>query len=234
MTAPSILTELRELGLESYRKVIRKHGAPESCLGVKISELKKIQNRVGTDHALALSLYGTGIYDAMYLAGLLADDTLMTGKDLQRWVEAASRPLIGSTVAWVTAGSPHGWETALTWLESDQEFVAAAGWAAPGSRVSVRPDAELDLKALKRLLHRVQKEIHQAPNLVRQQMNGFVIAVGCFVAPLTAEAIQVGTQIGPVTVDVGDTDCRVPFAPDAIRKVEARGSIGRKRKSAKC
>ncbi len=234
MTAHSIIAELRKLGLESYRKVILKHGAPDSCLGVKIEELKKIQKRVGTDHVLALSLYDTGIYDAMYLAGLIAVDALMTPKDLQRWVEGASRPLIGSTVAWVTAGSPQGWETAVNWLESDREPVAAAGWAALGSLVSVRADAELDLKGLKRLLLRVQKEIHQAPNLVRQQMNGFVIAVGCYVAPLTAEALKIGTKIGPVTVDVGDTECRVPFAPEAIRKVEARGSIGRKRKTAKC
>lgn len=234
MTSQSIIAELRKLGLESYRKVIRKHGAPDSCLGVKIEELKKIQKRVGTDHALALALYDTGIYDAMYLAGLIAADTLMTPEDLQRWVEKASRPLIGSTVAWVTAGSPAGWETAVKWVESEQELVAAAGWAALGSWVSVRPDTELELKALKRLLQRVQKEIHQSPNWVRQQMNGFVIAVGCYVTPLTEEAVQIGTKIGPVTVEVGDTECRVPFAPDAIRKVEARGSIGRKRKSAKC
>ena len=58
--------------------------------------------------------------------------------------------------------------------------------------------------------------------------------MGSFVAPLTGLAIQTGEAIGPVTVDMGDTACKVPFAPDYIRKVEQRGAIGKKRKSAKC
>ena len=51
---------------------------------------------------------------------------------------------------------------------------------------------------------------------------------------LTPFATQTGENIGPVTVDKGNTACKVPFAPDYIRKVEKRGAIGKKRKSAKC
>ena len=65
-------------------------------------------------------------------------------------------------------------------------------------------------------------------------MNGFVIAVGTYVQPLTDTALQTGEKIGPVTVDVGNTACQVPFAPDYIRKAEKRGFIGKKRKTAKC
>ena len=153
---------------------------------MKIEELKKIQKRLKTDHALALALYDTGVYDAMYLAGLVADDARMTRADLQRWAEAACEPLAGSTVAWVAAGSPHGWETARAWIDSPQELVAAAGWATLISLVSTKDDGQLDLAALKQLLGRVQKTIHQTPDAVRSKMNGFVIAVGSFVAPLTA------------------------------------------------
>lgn len=46
-----------------------------------------------------------------YLAGLIADDARMKPKDLQRWAENAyGGALPGATVAWVAAGSPHGWE----------------------------------------------------------------------------------------------------------------------------
>ena len=234
MTAETILNELQALGQDSYRKILLKHGACEPCYGVKIEELKKLHKRLKTDHPLALALYDTGVYDAMYLAGLVADDARMTRDDLQRWAQKACEPLAGSTVAWVAAGSPHGWELALEWIGSGHELVAAAGWATLTSLVSTRADAQLDLAALKQLLGRVQKTIHQAPDVVRGKMNGFVIAVGSFVAPLTSLAIEAGEAIGPVTVDMGDTACKVPFAPDYIRKVEQRGAIGKKRKSAKC
>lgn len=234
MTATAILDELRPLGRESYKKVLLKHGVPEPFFGVKIEELKKIQKRIKRDYQLALDLFETGNYDAQYLAGLIADDAKMTKRDLQRWAEKACGPLSGSTVPWVAAGSPHAREIALNWIESDKELIAAAGWATWTSLVAIKEDADLDLAELKRLLQRVQKEIHAAPNKVRYAMNGFVIAVGSYVQSLTALARQTGEKIGPVTVDMGDTACDVPFAPEYIDKVAARGSIGKKRKTAKC
>ena len=62
----------------------------------------------------------------------------------------------------------------------------------------------------------------------------FVIAVGIYVKSLNALAKKTGEKIGVVTVDMGDTACKVPFAPDYIKKAEKRGSIGKKRKSARC
>lgn len=236
MTAEEILQEMRPLGKESYKRLLcRNHGVKEPCFGVPIAELKKFQKRIKKDHGLALDLYATGNYDAMYLAGLIADDARMTKQDLQRWmVKAEGGALAGTTVPSVAAGSPHGLEMAMKWIDAKKDVTAAAGWATLSALVSITKDEELDLKELKRLMQRVQKSIHQAPDLVRYQMNAFVIAVGCFVSPLTDDALQIAEKIGQVTADLGHNACRVPFAPDYIRKVQERGTIGKKRKSAKC
>ena len=235
MTAKEILAELKPLGSDSYKKVMANHGLKEPFFGVKISDLQKIRKRIKRDYQLALDLYDTGNYDAMYLAGLIADDAQMTKKDLQRWIAKATHGAVASfAVAWVAAGSPHGWELALEWIDSKKALTAEAGWATLRSVVSIKDDSDLDLSALKRLLERVRKSIHQAPNNVRYQMNSFVIAVGSYVKSLTDTAVQTGEKIGPVNVDMGNTSCQVPFAPDYIRKVQKRGTIGKKRKSAKC
>ena len=234
MTAKTILAEIKPLGADSYRKVLLNHGVPEPCYGVKIEFLKKIQQRIKVDYRLALELYDTGVYDAQYLAGLIADDAQMTRKDLQRWVDKACEPLASSTVPWVAAGSPHGHAIALGWIESKKPLVAAAGWATLNTLVSIKDDAELDPAELKQLLQRVQQTIHQAPDEVRYKMNMFVICVGSYVKALTKLALQTGEKIGPVTVDMGNTSCQVPFSPDYIRKVDKRGALGKKRKSAKC
>jgi len=235
MTAKEIIAEIKPLGSENYKRVIFNHGVTEPCFGVKVGDLQKIVKRIKKDYQLALDLYDTGIYDARYLAGLIADDARMTKKDLQHWVASANcSPLCATTVAWVTAGSAHGWELGREWTESKSPFVAVAGWATLASFVSIKDDSQLDLPELKRLLVRVQKAIHESPNLVRRQMNGFIIALGSYVPALTDTTIQIGERIGPVTVDVGNTACVVPFAPDYIRKVQKRGAIGKKRKSAKC
>ncbi len=87
---------------------------------------------------------------------------------------------------------------------------------------------------LKQFLQRVQKTIHEQPNRVRYVMNGFVIAVGAYVQSLTELAIQVAEKIGPVSVNMGDTACKVPLASEYIEKIQKRGAIGKKRKTVKC
>lgn len=168
MTAAEVMDQLKPLGRDTYKKVLRTHGVPEPVFGVKIEDLKKIQKRIKKDYQLALDLYDTGVYDAMYLAGLIADDARMTRKDLRRWLAGARcAALCEYTVPWVAAGSPHGHDLALEWIESDKEDVAAAGWATLGSLLSIKDNADLDLAELKQLLQRVRKTIHQQPNRVR-------------------------------------------------------------------
>lgn len=236
MNAQTILAELKPLGKESYKRVlIHNHGVKEPCFGVPISELKKFQKRIKCDYQLALDLYDTGNYDAMYLAGMIADDARMTKRDLQRWADQAyTAALPGTTVASVAAGSPHGWDLALKWIDSPKPLVASAGWGTISAILSVKQDTELPLDEIKRLIQRAQKEMLKAPDLVRYQMNNFIIAAGSFVKPLTDFALQTAEKIGPVMADLGSNNCQVPFAPDYIRKVRARGAIGKKRKSAKC
>ena len=235
MTAAEIIEELRPLGRDSYKRVMLRHGVREPFFGVKIEELKKIQKRIKKDYQLALDLFATGNYDAMYLAGLIADDARMTKRDLTRWLaHPNSEPLIGSIVPWVAAGSSHGWEVALEWIDAKKDRAAAAGWTTLSGLMSIKPDADLDLPKLKQLLTRVGKTIHAETDNVRYAMNGFVIAVGGRVAPLTELALQTAEKIGRVEVDMGDTACQVPFAPDYIRKMQERGTIGKKRKTVKC
>jgi hypothetical protein len=50
---------------------------------------------------------------------------------------------------------------------------------------------------------------------------------------LLAKAKAAAQQIGAVSVDMGDTACKVPSAAAAIAKVEAAGRVG-KRKTMRC
>jgi 3-methyladenine DNA glycosylase AlkD len=235
MTAAEIVKQLQALGRNSYKKVLLNHGIQEPAFGVKIEELKKIQRRIKKDYRLAIDLFETGIYDAQYLAGLIADEAKMTKKDVRHWLAKANCTAIcGSIVAWVAAESAHGRELALDWIQSKDESTAHAGWVTLGSLVAIKDDSDLDPAELRGLLRRVEQTIHQERNRVRYAMNGFVIALGTYVRGLTDLAIQVGEKIGKVSVDMGNTACKVPFAPDYIRKAQKRGVVGRKRTTAKC
>lgn len=227
---------MKSLGSESYKRLLMKnYGVKEPCFGVKIGDMKPIQKRIKMDYQLALDLYDTGNYDAMYLAGLIADDSQMTKKDLQRWAEKAyAGSLPGATVPWVAAGSPHGWEMGLKWIDSPESCIAVAGWTTLSCVAALKDDSELDLTEIKRLLERVKKTIHRAPDVVRYAMNSFIIAVGSYVKPLTDFALQIGEDIGPLKTNLGNNQCQTPFAADYIRKVQKAGKLGKKRDSVKC
>ncbi len=114
MTAQENTQRIEPLGSESYKRVIFKHGVSDPCWGVKIGDMQKIVKRIKKDYKLALELYDSGIYDAMYLAGLIADDAKMTKEGFTALAEGCLLPSFGGwTVAWVAAGSPHGWDLAL-------------------------------------------------------------------------------------------------------------------------
>ncbi len=234
MTAADILAELKKLANAQTRKTWMNHGAQEPCFGVKVGDMKKIQKRVKVNYQLALDLYDTGVADAMYLAGLIADDAKMTKKDLQKWVNAANSPwVIEYAVPWVASGSPHGRDMAMKWIDSKKEATAAAGWQTYSSLVAIKEDADLDLAEIKALLKRVAKTIHKESSRIKYVMNNFVIAVACYVKPLHKLAVETAHAIGKVDVELVGS-CKIPFAPDYIKKVVARRPIGKKRKSAKC
>lgn len=235
MTVQEIMDDLKSHGSESIKKILLKHGIKEPFFGVKIEYLKPIQKKIKMDYQLAKDLYATGNADAMYLAGLIADDEKMTKADLHHWVElAVSNNISEYTVPWVATGSNYGFELALEWIESPQEYIAAAGWSTLSNIVSLKPDNELDIPSLRALLARVGKNIHSAPNRVRNTMNSFIISVGTYVAALTDDAISTAEKIGTVTIDTNGTACKVPYAVDYIKKASDKGSIGKKKKMVKC
>ena len=219
MTVQEIMDDLKAHGSDSIKKILLKHGVKEPFFGVKIEYMKPIQKKVKMDYQLAKDLYATGNADAMYLAGLIADDERMTRDDLQIWAkQAVSNNISEYTVPWVAAGSRNGFDLALEWIDSSQEYIAACGWSTLSNIVSLRPDSELDIAELKRLLDRVSKTIHTSANRVRSAMNAFLIALGTYVTPMSEEVIAAAKDIGAVVVVKEGTACKVPNAVEYIMK----------------
>ena len=235
MTKDQVMSELKKKGSASIKRIFLNHGANEPRYGVKVGDLKVIQKKVKKDHELAMGLFATGNYDAMYLAGLIADESKMSKHDIQQWAEKSHSSGISEyTVAWVAAESNYGWELGMKWIDSPKERIASAGWNTLSGVIAMKPDNELDIAMIKKLLQRIIKEIHSAPNRVRYTMNGFVIGVGSYIKELTKEAVDTAKKIGDVYVDMGGTACKVPPATDYIKKLEAKGYIGKKKKTVKC
>jgi hypothetical protein len=201
-----------------------------------MADLKLIAKTIKGQQTLASQLFETGIMDAMYLAGMVANGAPMSKSQLNSWAEAAAvMPMVSEyTVPWVAVESEYGRDLAVKWIKSKKEHVAASGWCTYSGLIATKPDDELDLKEIESLLDRVVKEIKRAEGRERYTMNGFVIAVGAYVAPLVEQAKSAARRMGVVSVDMGDTACEVRGALSQIEKIESMGRTGRKRKTIRC
>ena len=235
MTTKDILSQLEAYGDERTKKTLMTHGAKEPLYGVKVGDLKKILKQTKKNHELSLELYDTGNSDAMYLAGLMADEKQITREQLNDWVQKAYWSYLSEyAVPWVASETDFGFELGMEWLESSDETVASAGWSTLASYAAVNDDDKLDIAQYNMLLDRVAQDMGGAPNRVKYTMNGFVIAIGTYIADLTQRATETAKKIGVVEVDMNGTACKVPFAADYIQKVVDKNRVGKKRKTARC
>jgi 3-methyladenine DNA glycosylase AlkD len=235
--AAAVLAELKSKGTEKTRITYARHGhALERTLGVNVADLKLVAKKLKGQQATAYELYDTGFMEAMYLAGMVADGAKMTEAQLHAWARGADGLSMISehTVPWVTVEHAKGRELAMEWIGSSREFLAASGWCTYSGLLATVPDERLDLAETRALLKAIVTKIHSAQNREKLMMNSFVISIGIYVEPLSGEARAAAREIGPVSVDMGDTDCKVSLALAYIEKAEAAGKLGKKRKTIRC
>ena len=152
MTYKEVMRELEKLGNAQTKKTWANHGAQEPFFGVKIGDMKPIQKKIKKDYELSIQLYNSGNADAMYFAGLIADEKKITKEDLQHWVEKANWSMISEyTVAWIAAESFYGWMLGMEWVDSPDPKIASSGWATLSSVVAIKPDAELNIQLLDKI-----------------------------------------------------------------------------------
>lgn len=236
MTVTEIMIELKELGTAQTRKTFATHGAPENCYGVKIGDLKKhLLKKVKHNQALCLALFATGNTDAQYLAGLGIEPKKMTKDEIKSWLSQSQWSAIDETiVAGVAAESEVALELAREWLALPDEQSQNVGWLTYGKYLALSPDDDIPQAEVEKLLRRLKKEIHTAPNAIRYSMNQFIIYVGSYYPKLTTSAFEAAAEISEVEITLATKGCRLPDPAAKIQKVIDSNRLGIKRKRIIC
>lgn len=229
------MRQLEALGNEQTKKTYLRHGAKEPLFGVTSGKLKPLAKKIKRDHELAMALYATGNYDAMYFAGMIADPIMMSKEDFELWMKTAYCNAIADYVVAVTlAESPLGQMLADEWIKSNQDIYKSAGWSCYQWLIGSRPDHEFNKDKLNKYLKDIEHSIHKQQNRVRYAMNNYIIAIGISYVPLHQAAMDCAIAIGQVKVDMGDTSCKTPSAVSSIQKAIDQNRIGFKRRSVRC
>lgn len=214
MDMQTAVLQLEQAGTAQARKIYLRHGARDPLYGVSYAVLNAMQKKIKKDHALALSLWATGNYDAMILALKVADPLALTGEQAEEWVWDVYNYSVSSELAGLVLRSPLAQEKAEAWIEADAEYVERTGWLILAGLVE---KSDLSDSYFLNALQVIERDIHQSKNRVRDAMNTAVIGIG--LRPnLTAAAIAAAGRIGKVVVDHGETGCKTADAVTYIQK----------------
>jgi len=231
-----VMDYLESKGNANTVKIYEKHGATNGPMfGVRVGDLKPLQKKYKNNNDLAKALFATNNSDAMYLAALICEPKILEKETLEKWIAQAWWYMLSEyAVAWVVSDSRFALELIAKYMDDEDEKKSSCAWSALTSYISITPNEDIDMDLIKRYLAKAEKEVHSSKNRVRHTINHFIIAVGSYIPELNALALEIANRVGKVEVFMGDTACKVPYAPDYIAKVMAMGRLGKKRKTARC
>ncbi len=224
MTARGTLQELKSLGTAQNRKIYGRHGVAGEMYGVSYSNLGKLKKKIKVNHDLALELWATGNHDARILATMIADPEQMKATTLDAWARDLDNYVITDAFAGLASRTPHAERRIEKWAGSGKEWTGRAGWHLV-AQMAMR-NQDLPDRYFENHLKTIEKEIHGRKNMVRDAMNGALIAIGMRSAGLEKKAVAAAGKVGKVEVDHGETGCKTPDALAYIKKGRARGKKG--------
>lgn len=235
MNVQEVLQELEALYTARMKKMYMSNGAHEPLFGVATGAMKPLVKKIGRNQALAEELYATDNYDAMYLAGMIADTKVMKEADFDRWMESAYFFMISDFIVAVSlAETDFAQEVSDKWIASGKELYMSAGYSCYCWLLGNRKDEEFDKDKLYTMLKTVEKTIQGSPDRAKYAMNNFVSTVGVSYIPLHEEALEVAKSIGTVEITKGNKKVSLSSALEDIQKMKDKGKIGFKRKYLRC
>lgn len=235
MDLETVMQELEALGKERIKKTYISNGAREPLFGVATGAMKPMSKIIKKNQPLAEQLYGTGNYDAMYFAGIIADPNAMTEADYDRWMDAAYFYMLSDYVVAVTlAEADIAQQVADKWIVSGEELRMSAGWSCYCWLLGNRPDREFDKSKIADLLKRAEHSIHDSPERTKYAMNNFIYTAAISYTPLHSLAVETAARVGPVEVQKDKKKSKFLNASENIQKALDRGQLGFKRKYVRC
>jgi len=220
----AILEELKALGDSRAIATWKKLGMDTSHFyGVGLTRIRDYAKKLRKNHALAIGLWDSGIFDARMLATFVADSALASEELLDRW--AAESPywmLTDKLVSELVVKTPYARARIQAWTQSADDHLRRAGWSLLD--VLAKTDKSLADALFLPYLAIIQRRLQHEENWVKEAMNNALISIGTRNTALNRSALVVATALGRVHVDYGDRSCQTPDAIKALSggRVQAR------------
>lgn len=191
----AILAELSAMGSERNRAGMARYGINvANAFGVSVVALRKVAKRLGTDHGLALELWGTGNHEARLLACFVDDPASVTTAQMDAWArDFDSWDVCDQATTSLFDRTGHAWAKASEWAKRDEEWVKRGGFALMAG-LAVH-DKEASDRAFAQLFPLIERGAFDERNFVKKAVNWALRNIGKRSRVLNEAAIACAERI---------------------------------------
>lgn len=229
MTGEQVITRLRNLSNPDGLAGMVRFGitTANSLGGISSPTLQKLAKEIGRDHALAQTLWASGIHEARLLACMIDDPRSVTEEQMEQWVrDFDSWDVCDTCCGYLFDKTPISYQKALEWTEREEEYVKRAGFALM-AYLAVHDKKAADEQFIK-FLPAIKREATDGRNFVKKAVNWALRQIGKRNKRLNDTAIEGAHAIAEL-----DSRSARWIASDALReltgeavqrRLQARGS----------
>ena len=195
MTSRDVLVLLERAGDRRTREGYPRYGITATRpLGVPMNKIQAIAKKVGVDHALALALWKTDVYEARLLCAFVADPAKLTTRQMDAWTRDFDNWGVADTLCFkLFDRSPHAWSRVGPWARKKDEFVRRAAFALLAS-LALHDKAAKDA-AFVDTLPLCEKAATDERNFVKKGVSWALRSIGRRNAALKARTVALATRL---------------------------------------
>ncbi|MEO8018402.1 MAG: DNA alkylation repair protein [Pseudomonadota bacterium] len=198
MTDPRVATALAWLEKHSKKSIrdgMARYAIPsDKALGVLMGDIQRLGKQLGRDHALALALWKTDVYEARMLCAYIDEPERVTSAQMDAQARAFDNWAICDTLCFALwARTPHAFKKIHKWATSREEYVKRASFALLAS-MALKHKESSDADYM-RCLPLIAKAANDKRNFVKKGVNWALRGVGRRSAKLNKASIALAKKL---------------------------------------
>lgn len=166
----------------------------KQAFGVPMARTQALAKELGRDHALALALWRTGVYEARLLATMVDDPARVTVAQMDRWARQWENWADCDTSCFkLFDRTPHAWGRIRAWAARDETYVKRGAFALLAS-VALHDKQSPDAPFVK-ALQLVERGASDERDIVRKGVSWALRGIGKRSKPLKREAVALARRL---------------------------------------
>lgn len=219
MTAEEILRKLRAAGSKANVAGMARFAIDAPiAYGVTTPGIRSIAREIKCDHAAALALWKTGVYEARILATMIADWRVISESTIEAWVhDFDSWSVCDAACCCLFWKTEFAWRKVVEWSDAEPEYVRRAAFALI-AYLAVHDKKAPDSK-FRATFRLIRKASTDERNFVKKAVNWALRQIGKRNDSLRMPAMELAARLA-----ASDSPSARWIGHDALRELRARAA----------